>query len=210
MTKALSKLTPRDRRHYQSLKQQIKDGLWAAIEATAQIHEGKLYLEEYATFDDFIAGELEYSRSRVYQMLKSLKGKSKLEMSTNVDILEANPSVAREVSGVPDDQVADVIERAKDGKGKVTAASVRKAKAELIIPIEPAIVTEKVYEDVVDVDEEIPVDEQASKLRSVIKQHNNAMIRAIDELHKLKPSKTRHGELLVHFRKIDELVGGWK
>lgn len=71
--------------------------------------------------------------------------------------------------------------------------------------VEP--VAEEVYEDV---EEEIPVDKQASKLRSVIKQHNNAMVRAIDELHQLKPSKTRHGELLVHFRKIDELVGGWK
>ena len=68
-------------------------------------------------------------------------------------------------------------------------------------------VVDEVYEDVV---YEIPIDEQASKLRSVIKQHNAAMIRAIDELHQLKPSKTRHGELLTHFRKIDELVGGWK
>jgi hypothetical protein len=211
MAKALSKLTPRDRRHYQSLKEQIKDGLWSAIEATAQIHEEKLYLEEYDTFDDFIAGELEYSRSRVYQMLRSIKGKAKIEMSTNVDILEASPSVAKEMADVPNDQITEVIKRAKSS-GKVTAASVRKAKSELVIPIEPASdnLKQSAKEATSNQAEPPSKKEQAAKLRSIIKQHNAAMMRAIDDLHGLTPHTKYHGDLLSRFRDIDEIVGLWK
>ena len=52
--------------------------------------------------------------------------------------------------------------------------------------------------------------EQASKLRSVIKQHNAAMIRAIDDLNDLVPHKKYHEDCLSRFRDIDEIIRVWK
>jgi hypothetical protein len=47
------------------------------------------------------------------------------------------------------------------------------------------------------------------KLRSVAKQHNAAMIRAIDSMHELIMNPGTHRKLVQHYEAIDKLLEGW-
>ena len=197
MTKALSRLA--------TLEVEIENGIRSVGLSLMEIRDSKLH---EGTFEAYCESRWGFKRAYVYRLIQSEKVKANL--STIVDKPLAVTSLT-EIAKIPEKKqaqvTAGVLEMCEAENREPTAKDFKRAAAPFIKPPEPAGEIEEVYEDVV---EEVPIDEQASKLRSVIKQHNAAMIRAIDELHKLKPSKTRHGELLTHFRKIDELVGGWK
>jgi hypothetical protein len=47
------------------------------------------------------------------------------------------------------------------------------------------------------------------KLRSVAKQHNAAMIRAIDSMNDLILNPGTHRKLVQHYEAIDKLLEGW-
>jgi hypothetical protein len=199
MTKALSRLA--------TLEIEIENGIRSVGQSLIEIQNDKLYKANHSTFESYCKERWGFSDRYARTLIESEKVKAKI--GTIVPVLNLKTSHLSEISKIPEKQqaqvTAEVLERCEAENREPTAKDFKRAAAPFIKPPEPA--AEEVYEDVVD---EVPIDEQASKLRSVIKQHNAAMIRAIDELHALKPSKTRHGELLTHFRKIDELVGGWK
>lgn len=52
--------------------------------------------------------------------------------------------------------------------------------------------------------------EAASLIRSAIKQHNAAMMRNVDELHKLLPDVNTHAAIHTNFRQIHDAVESWK
>jgi hypothetical protein len=52
--------------------------------------------------------------------------------------------------------------------------------------------------------------EQAARLKSIIKQHNAAMMRAIDDLHWILPNELCHDMVHKSFRAIHEVVEAWR
>lgn len=196
----MNTLTPTDRRRYAALKAEIQAGLMNVAAALYEIREKKLYLEEYKTFGDFIENECDYSRPRVYQLIKAVEGQKKL--STNVDKSEpVNSTVARAVAAVPDEYVAEVIDAATEGGTKpATAAAVKRVAGEIVAqPDSPQPAQQ-------------PDDSPAAKfrkLRSVAKQHNAAMIRAIDSMNELILNPGTHRKLVQHYEAIDKLLEGW-
>jgi hypothetical protein len=199
-------LTPSESRKYVALKQAMRQGVMAWAEAVYEIKVGKLWQDEYKTFDDFIEGESDYSRSRVYQLLEAVEGQRKLSTSTFVDIAEpVNSTVARAVSKVPDEYVAEVMDRATEGGTKpATAAAVKRVAGEIVTPD----VTPHVTPHVTPQPDETPAS-KFRKLRSVAKQHNAAMIRAIDSMNDLILNPGTHRKLVQHYEAIDKLLEGW-
>ena len=197
----MSELTPSERRRYAALKAEIQAGLMNVAAALYEIREKRLYLEEYKTFALFIENECDYSRPRVYQLIKAVEGQKKL--STNVDKPEpVNSAVAREIASVPDEEVAAVMDAATEGGTKpATAAAVRKAASEVVLEGQ---VTGQVQEPKTETKSD-----KFRKLRSVAKQHNAAMIRAIDSMNELVMNPGTHRKLVQHFEAIDKLLEGW-
>ena len=190
----MNSLRPSERARYLQLKKQMQDGLMQVAEALYEIRECKLYADEYKTFSDFIENECDYSRPRVYQMIKAVEGQRKL--STIVDKPEpVSVSVAVEIASVPDEHVEEVIEQATDsGTKPITAAAVKRVKGEIV------------NDGLSKRDREV---EQFRKLRSVAKQHNAAMMRAIDSMNDLRMNPGTHRKLIQMFEKIDQILSDW-
>jgi hypothetical protein len=196
----MNTLTPTDRRRYAALKAEIQAGLMNVAAALYEIREKRLYLEEYKTFGDFIENECDYGRTRVYQLIKAVEGQKKL--CTNVHKSEpVNSTVARAVAGVPEEHVAAVIEAATDGGTKpATAAAVKRVAGEIVAQQDTPQPAQQ------------PDDTPAAKfrkLRSVAKQHNASMIRAIDSMNDLILNPGTHRKLVQHYEAIDKLLEGW-
>jgi hypothetical protein len=196
----MNTLTPTDRRRYAALKAEIQAGLMNVAAALYEIREKKLYLEEYKTFGDFIENECDYGRTRVYQLIKAVEGQKKL--CTNVHKSEpVNSTVARAVAGVPEEHVAAVIDAATEGGTKpATAAAVKRVAGEIVTPhVTPHVAPQP----------DDPPAAKFRKLRSVAKQHNAAMIRAIDSMNDLILNPGTHRKLVQHYEAIDKLLEGW-
>ncbi len=195
-------LTPAESRKYAALKQAMRQGVMAWAEAVYEIKIGKLWQDEYKTFDEFIEGESDYSRSRVYQLLEAVEGQRKLSTSTNVDIAEpVNSTVARAVAKVPEEHVAAVMNKATEGGTKpATAAAVKRVAAE-IVPETPQTAKEpsKRERDL----------EAFRKAKSAAKQHNGAMVRFIDTMNELRTNPGLHRKALQHFEALDKIFGEW-
>ena len=201
----MNSLRPSERARYLQLKMQMQNGLMQVAEALYEIREGKLYEDEYKTFGDFIENECDYSRPRVYQMIKAVEGQRKLstivdkrdpDLSTIVDKNESvNVSVAVEIASIPDEHIPEVIEQATEsGTKPLTAASVKRVKGEIV------------SDGLSKRDREI---EQFRKLRSTALQHNAAMMRSIDSMNDLRMNPGTHRKLIQMFEKIDEILREW-
>lgn len=190
----MNSLRPSERARYLQLKKQMQDGLMQVAEALYEIRECKLYTDEYKTFSDFIENECDYSRPRVYQMIKAVEGQRKL--SNMLDKPEpVNTRVAVEIASVPDEHIEEVIEQATDsGTKPITAAAVKRVKGEIV------------NDGLSKRDREV---EQFRKLRSVAKQHNAAMMRAIDSMNDLRMNPGTHRKLIQMFEKIDQILSDW-
>jgi predicted subunit of tRNA(5-methylaminomethyl-2-thiouridylate) methyltransferase len=183
-----------------------KRGLEDAARAVFEIHEEKLYLEKYSTFEEWLQSELGLQRRRGYELLEAHTGYQKLE-SANVRNSAHSVSVhaAQAVSRVPDEYVAEVIEAATEGGTKpATAAAVKRVAGEIVTPH----VTPDVTPDVTQQPDDTP-SAKFRKLRSVAKQHNAAMIRAIDSMNDLILNPGTHRKLVQHYEAIDKLLEGW-
>jgi hypothetical protein len=200
----MNTLRPSEKARYASLKAEIRAGLMGVARALMEVRDGKLYVEEYSSFAEFVEFECGFSRARAYQLIDSAKGELKLlEAPTKVGadddkaptIVGAN--VARAVAAVPQEHVAAVIEAATEGGTKpATAAAVKRVAAEIVTP------------DVTPKSDDTPA-AKFRKLRSVAKQHNAAMIRAIDSMNDLILNPGTHRKLVQHYEAIDKLLEGW-
>jgi hypothetical protein len=109
------------------------------------------------------------------------------------------------VADIPDAHVAAVIEAATEGGTKpATAAAVKRVAGEIVTPY----VTPDVAPDVTPQPDDTPA-AKFRKLRSVAKQHNAAMIRAIDSMNDLILNPGTHRKLVQHYEAIDKLLEGW-
>jgi hypothetical protein len=112
-----------------------------------------------------------------------------------------NTKIAVEIASIPEEHVAAVIEAATEGGTKpATAAAVRRVAGEIVAQQDSPQPPQQ------------PDDTPASKfrkLRSVAKQHNAAMIRAIDSMNDLILNPGTHRKLVQHYEAIDKLLEGW-
>jgi hypothetical protein len=193
-------LTPAESRKYAALKEAMQQGVMAWAEAVYEIKAGKLWQDEYGSFDEFIENECDYSRTRIYQLLKAVEGQRKL--CTNVHKPEpVNSNVARAVASVPEEHVAAVMDKVTEGGTKpATAAAVKRVAAE-IVPESPQTAPEpsKRERDL----------EAFRKAKSAAKQHNGAMVRFIDTMNELRTNPGLHRKALQHFEGLDKIFSEW-
>jgi len=124
-----------------------KRGLEDAARAVFEIHEDKLYLEKYDTFEEWLQQELGLQRRRGYDLLESHVGYKKIEQHAPQNVQHAAHRVsaraAQEVASIPDQHVAKVMDAATEGGTKpATAAAVKRVAAEIV----PTKVPEEVGE----------------------------------------------------------------
>ena len=179
-----------------------KRGLEDSARAVFEIHEDKLYLEKYSTFEEWLQAELGLQRRRGYELLESHTGYQKLEAANVRDSAHSvSAHTAKAVAKVPQEHVAAVIEAATEGGTKpATAAAVKRVAGEIVTP--------DVTPDVTPKSDDTPA-AKFRKLRSVAKQHNAAMIRAIDSMNDLILNPGTHRKLVQHYEAIDKLLEGW-
>ena len=207
-------LTPRDRRRYEELKKQMSAGMWQVAEAAAEIRDNKLYLEEYTSFEDFIANEMNYSVSHIYNLINASKGNKLIKTVKNVNTVVEEKiavSAAAEIGKLPIEEAKKVVEKVTSAGLPMTAANVRKVKGELMDKLK-----EPEWEDVPEEPKPEPKPdqvqtkaEQARAFKSIIKQHNDAMIRAIDDLQRAWPNGKLHARALGAFEAIHEVMEEW-
>src|SRR5689334_7447571 len=80
-------LAPADRKRFAVCEDTIQHGISTFVEvgrALAEIREGRLYREQYATFEDYCAERWEFTRQRAYQLIGSAQVVQ--TVSTDVDI----------------------------------------------------------------------------------------------------------------------------
>lgn len=121
MANALSTIGRRDLvKHEATIEGGLKTFV-AVGHALTAISEGRLYREDYETFDAYLRGRWGMSKSRGYQLMQSA------EMSTTVDI--ENERQARELAGLDTEEAVEVVEEAKAGNnGKLTGPAIRKTR----------------------------------------------------------------------------------
>lgn len=201
-------LRPSERARYASLKAEIKAGLMGVARALLEVRDGKLYEEEYSSFAVFVELECGFTRTRAYQLIETAKGEQKLlEAPSKVGASdEQAPSkvgakALEAVAKIPDEHVAAVMDKATEGGTKpATAKEVKRVAAEIVpepqnAPKEPS----KRERDT----------EALRKLKSAAKQHNAAMMRAVDDMHAIRHNPGAQREINVLFVKIDDLLGEW-
>jgi hypothetical protein len=201
-------LTAKTQRLYE-LTAIAKRGLEDSARAVFEIHEDKLYLEKYSTFEEWLQAELGLQRRRGYDLLEAHKGYAKIEHYAGEIVQHAAHRVsaraAQEIAAVPDKHVAAVMDLAtKGGTKPATAAAVKRVAGEIIA----AHVTPDVTPHVTPQPDDTPA-AKFRKLRSVAKQHNAAMIRAIDSMNDLILNPGTHRKLVQHYEAIDKLLEGW-
>jgi hypothetical protein len=179
-----------------------KRGLEESARAVFEIHEHKLYLEKYETFEEWLQRELGLQRRRGYELLESHTGYQKLE-NANVrnSAHEVSAHAAQAVAKVPEEHVAAVMDKATEGGTKpATAAAVKRVAAE-IVPETPQTAPEpsKRERDL----------EAFRKAKSAAKQHNGAMVRFIDTMNELRTNPGLHRKALQHFEALDKIFAEW-
>ena len=188
------RLTVADKARRKKLETVIQAGLKTFIDvgqALEAVRAEKLYRDKWKTFEAYCEDMFELSRNRAYQLIDAAKTVKRLEsMETlpkifgkneevGIDKIIPNEHAANVISKVPDDEiqeVLDVVAEDYQATGKpVTGKSIKDAAAK---------VAEKKQDK-----PEPTIKEQVSSLRSVALQHYRAAMRAVDDLHRLKPDK---------------------
>jgi hypothetical protein len=183
-----------------------KRGLEESARAVFEIHENKLYLEKYETFEEWLSQELGLKRTRGYELIDSYKGLQKLssvELTANVRNSghEISAHAAQAVSKIPEEHVAAVMDKATEGGTKpATAAAVKRVAAEFV-PETPQTAPEPSNRE-----RDL---EAFRKAKSAAKQHNGAMVRFIDTMNELRTNPGLHRKALQHFEALDKIFSEW-
>jgi hypothetical protein len=147
----MTAITEVERVKYTDLKGVIRDGLSTFVRtgaALALVREGKLYREEYDTFEAFCQTEYGWSRQRAAQLI----GASEVvqDLSTTVDKLPSNERHVRELSRVPEGErtevwskILEAAETLPDGDPIITTDLVSKVVDRHLQPPEPKRTTSK-------------------------------------------------------------------
>jgi len=130
-------LNAKERARYELCKETIKEKMQGSIDlgmALREIRVGKLYREDYDTFDDFLLKEYQLSRSYASRLIGFVEVKESIADSKHADAI-VNEAQARALSAVPEENRAKVLKEAVKS-GEVTAQTIKAAAAE-VVPDKP-------------------------------------------------------------------------
>ena len=128
-------LNAKERARYELCKETIKEKMQGSIDlgmALREIRVGKLYREDYDTFDDFLLKEYQLSRSYASRLIGFVEVKESIADSKHADAI-VNEAQARALSAVPEENRAKVLKEAVKS-GEVTAQTIKAAAAEVVAP----------------------------------------------------------------------------
>jgi hypothetical protein len=131
--RAASPPRPQPGKRYEELKATVHAFLQDRFKVAAalkEIHDERLYKDEYSSFDDFCHDEFGISRAYAYRLLEAAKVDAKMStMETQISNVYAASALAK----VPEEKRVNVLTKAADS-GRVTARAIRAAA---VIDIEP-------------------------------------------------------------------------
>ena len=183
-------LSDKDRKDWQRLREEVsahQDAVCSFTASVADIRDRRLYREEYATFDAYMAAELSFSKRHIDRLIHHN------EVKTILGPLVPNlpESHSRELVSVPPKKMAAVVKKATTkakSKGRErTSKDVKEAAAE----VKPTTVPKKVKSK-----PELSKEEQVKTERKKARSYAEYLQRSIDDLNRIKPNKTVHVELI--------------
>lgn len=120
---------------YEELKATVRiwiEDRFKIADALKEIHDDKLYKDEYGSFEDFCHDEYGISKSNAYRLIKAAGVVASVRPS-QVGTLISNETQAAALATVPKPKRAAVLRRARKA-GRVTARSIRAAAAQSVAP----------------------------------------------------------------------------
>lgn len=217
-TAVKEKLDTVERSKLRKLESVVAEGISSFVvvgEALKEIRDTKLYRESHKTFEKYVDDKWSMGRSYANRLIASADvSKVLVPMGTkNERVAEINTErQLRELKDVPAESMEAVVNKAADiaGDDPITASDIKQAREEVLSPSK--------Y-DWVDADDEPEpavaanqdsVFDRASKMRAMVKSHNAAMMRTVDDLHLIVPKKANHDTIHKAFRLIHESIEAWK
>jgi len=200
------KLSVEEKKELKKLEAVIHNGLstfFLVGQALATIQQKKLYRDKWRTFEGYAEDVFGLSRPRAYQLIEAVKTREMVEnLSTIVDKnpseIVPNERTARAIAAVPEEQLQAVLDEVvvqHQETGKPVTGKMVKDAAQKVAEKEAPKLDPK---------------EQVRKLKSVVLQHYQAAMRAVDDMQRLRkdPVHPRIVELNVLIQ--DEVSKGWK
>ena len=113
------------------LEKTIEEGLrtfTAVGDALLQIRDGKLYHQQYSSFEDYCLEKWDMDHSHAYRLMKSAEVVQNLKSSPIGELLPTNEAQARPLTLLPPEQQAEAWNKAVDSapKGKTPSAGLVK------------------------------------------------------------------------------------
>ena len=185
----------------QQLETEIENGIRTVGRCLTEVRETKCYLGEYETFEQYCKIRWHFSDRHVRRLIDVERVKTKIGQICPVETLK--DSHILEIAKIPEKQqaqvAAEILEQCEVEGRAPTAKDFKKAASSFVETKTPDIPAydDSEYEDVEvepkpDKKQDKPeptIKEQVSSLRSVALQHYRAAMRAVDDLHRLKPDK---------------------
>jgi hypothetical protein len=219
MTKLISK-------RLEQLERDIELGIQSVGRALTEIHESKAYKNQYDTFEVYCKTRWGFTDRYARDLIDAEAVRTKIGTLVPVSDIKTKHLVAlSKVPAAKQAQVAaSVIADAQAENRTPTEKDFKEAAKQFVTPKpEPkqAVETKPVavkdaWEDVVDETEaeaapkHDSVADRASKMRAMVKSHNAAMMRTVDDLHLIMPKKANHDTIHKAFRLIHESIEAWK
>lgn len=117
---------------------EMRKGMNSISSSLRDIHDKKLWQDKWASFEDYCKEQWGMSRQRAYQLIGAENTRLLLADAANDDSELAkvagklNDRQATELVGVPKEQALAVLRDAIKEPGKLTASSIKQAKARVI------------------------------------------------------------------------------
>jgi hypothetical protein len=124
-----TQMTLAERNSYTYHKERFSKGVQQAAESLLAIRDGRLYREDYATFEDFCRGELGKTRHSVNYIIKA--GEVLKSLPDDLVTIVTKESQLRELSKAPPEAREEIVRKVVS-EGKPTAAKIKEAVREVI------------------------------------------------------------------------------
>lgn len=204
-----NKLTSTERSDLRRLEKIVDDGLHTFIDvgnALREIRDSKLYREKWTTFEGYVEDRYDMKRAHAYRLIEAVETKDRVEKMSPIGRQITNERQLRELANVPESAIQTVldkvVEKSQETGEPITARSI-KAAAESVVsqsesePEEP---------------EPEPTKDDLGKTirleRAKFKKTQEAMMRLVDDLNKLRKSG-QHKALIENLRQSILMIDKW-
>ena len=198
-----NKLTAPERSDLRRLEKIVDDGLHTFLDvgnALREIRDSKLYREKWTTFEGYVEDRYDMKRAHAYRLIEAVETKDKVEKMSPIGDKITNEAQLRELAKVPEEAIQAVLDKVVEDSQEtgepITAKGIKQA-AESIADDKPEPKPDKK-----DLGETIRLE------RAKFKKTQEAMMRLIDDLQKLRKSG-QHGALLDNLRESIRLIDKW-